>query len=501
MAIAATIPINVKKERKIPGHEHLDWQDVPTKLKVPLKDVVRAVGATSLKDLKPGQYSAIAHRGGSDKWPENTKEAIRYAYFELGVRVIEIDVSIDKKYVIFIFHDKRTDRWLRRKANFRKTAISKWPREDWQYYDTKVKDGKLDMNDRTPVRQYIFPISELPELKKEMPDLELVKDCRDDEPPIVTAQLSHIPELWDWIYIQVLNFGKKTRHAKHFIKDVWRWEPHEDWLKNLMFIISPNPGAFHLLAGVKEHSVTVKNALEACWTFMSSFPEEGVRVYGFHTPQTSAGKFWLSDEEAYHEQFGTVTRKPNRDLITNKINGIIGKAKANFPYLEHRIPDVPKLPSWITGRIAWLLNAAARYPALARRIPNTPDLTPFITDKIARELLTRGVEKYPHITPISPCAFTTWTNEEGISYHMSFHRNLNLVRQREDTNPAHYFFREASKPETHFEAGVRCLVTDDVPNAVWYLVEKGLLDYLVFDESCSTDASSQVDEKKNELCI
>lgn len=410
------IPINVYKPRKIRGYEDIDWENVPTQYGR-LGKVVKKHGNTPrFEDWKQFEYWVLGHRGatGTDDdgttRPENTKAAIRAAY-KLGLRLIEIDFSIDGKNVIFIFHDKRTDRWLRRDADFRGTAVSDWEKEDWRYYDVSVEGGQLDVDTRRPTEQYIIPLSELKELLDELPDLRLLIDCRDDEPPIVTARLSHMPELHDRIYIQVLNFG--TRDARDFIDQVNARNPDKDWMINLRFVISPNPGAFYKLAQVGEHEITVENGFEAVWYWTKSFIEEKLRVCAFHIPRNGAGQFWKSDCYAKHERFGVVETRP--------------------------------------------------------------DLTVFITDKIAMMIMERVKELYPHLPVLSPCAFPTWTSSEGVHFHSSFHFPLTMVCQKPETNPAHHFFLEASKAETHFEAGANIIVTDDIPGAFYYLAKHGKL--------------------------
>ena len=51
----------------------------------------------------------IAHRGASNRAPENTVEAVKLAW-ELGADAVEVDLQASKDGVIVIYHDKDTER-------------------------------------------------------------------------------------------------------------------------------------------------------------------------------------------------------------------------------------------------------------------------------------------------------------------------------------------------------------------------------------------------------
>src|SRR6185503_12574412 len=59
-----------------------------------------------LRDYRP---LAVAHRGNSIAYPENTLEAYRNA-IELGVEAIECDVNITHDGTLVMMHDKTLDR-------------------------------------------------------------------------------------------------------------------------------------------------------------------------------------------------------------------------------------------------------------------------------------------------------------------------------------------------------------------------------------------------------
>ncbi|MGL4366996.1 MAG: glycerophosphodiester phosphodiesterase [Brevinemataceae bacterium] len=78
----------------------------------------------------------IAHRGWSDKYPENTMLAFEKAV-ELGVKCIETDVTALKDYTLVLFHDYCTDRC----SDF-SGIISELAKDDLQRIDTgKWKDN------------------------------------------------------------------------------------------------------------------------------------------------------------------------------------------------------------------------------------------------------------------------------------------------------------------------------------------------------------------------
>lgn len=54
-------------------------------------------------------FTPIAHRGGSERWPENTREAFEGAY-ALGYRWIETDVHRSADGELVVFHDATLDR-------------------------------------------------------------------------------------------------------------------------------------------------------------------------------------------------------------------------------------------------------------------------------------------------------------------------------------------------------------------------------------------------------
>lgn len=78
-----------------------------------------------MNSIKP---IAFAHRGGNEKYPENTIEAFSYAY-HLGYRYFETDVYLTKDKELIAFHDKSLGRLL--KENRSVTSLSKVERNSY----------------------------------------------------------------------------------------------------------------------------------------------------------------------------------------------------------------------------------------------------------------------------------------------------------------------------------------------------------------------------------
>lgn len=57
-----------------------------------------------LERIKRKPFSVVAHRGGIEKYPENTIAAIQHA-LELGVDVVEVDVRPTKEGELILLHD------------------------------------------------------------------------------------------------------------------------------------------------------------------------------------------------------------------------------------------------------------------------------------------------------------------------------------------------------------------------------------------------------------
>jgi glycerophosphoryl diester phosphodiesterase len=62
-----------------------------------------------LEKIKRKPFGVVAHRGGIEKYPENTVAAISYAV-ELGVDVVEVDVRPTKDGELILLHDPDFER-------------------------------------------------------------------------------------------------------------------------------------------------------------------------------------------------------------------------------------------------------------------------------------------------------------------------------------------------------------------------------------------------------
>jgi glycerophosphoryl diester phosphodiesterase len=83
--------------------------------------------------LDPNQPLAIAHRGGSREFPENTIEAFEGA-LSLGYRYLETDVHVTSDGVLVAFHDDQLDR-----VTDRSGLIADLP---WSQVSTVRVDGR-----------------------------------------------------------------------------------------------------------------------------------------------------------------------------------------------------------------------------------------------------------------------------------------------------------------------------------------------------------------------
>jgi glycerophosphoryl diester phosphodiesterase len=68
--------------------------------------------------LSYGSPIGVAHRGGADRYPENTQSAFRNAY-QHGFRYLETDLHATADGVIIAFHDDRLDRVTNRTGRVR----------------------------------------------------------------------------------------------------------------------------------------------------------------------------------------------------------------------------------------------------------------------------------------------------------------------------------------------------------------------------------------------
>lgn len=102
-----------------------------------------------------------AHRGWSEKFPENTIEAFAAA-IELGVDQVETDIRISKDGELVIMHDATVDRTTNGSG-----AVSKMTLKELKSLDAGIKKGDEFAGYKIPT------FTEFMELVKDLPDMTL----------------------------------------------------------------------------------------------------------------------------------------------------------------------------------------------------------------------------------------------------------------------------------------------------------------------------------------
>ena len=116
-----------------------------------------------------------AHRGWSEKYPENTMIAFEKA-IELGVDQIEIDIRITKDNELVIIHDNTVDRTTNgsgKVCDFTLEELKDMDAGSW-------KDEKFS-NCRIPT------LIEFMELVKDLPDMNCTILCRQNKKDIIVV--------------------------------------------------------------------------------------------------------------------------------------------------------------------------------------------------------------------------------------------------------------------------------------------------------------------------
>ena len=111
-----------------------------------------------------------AHRGWSEKYPENTLEAFKAA-IELGVDQLETDIRLTKDGELVIIHDESVDRTTNGSGKVKELTL-----EELKSLDAGVKKGEEFIGCRIPTfMEFMELIKDLPEMTidfeiKEYPD-------------------------------------------------------------------------------------------------------------------------------------------------------------------------------------------------------------------------------------------------------------------------------------------------------------------------------------------
>lgn len=141
-----------------------------------------------LRPFFQGTYPlAVAHRGGSLVWPENTMLAFRGAV-DMGYEYIETDVHTTRDGVIVTIHDETLERTTDGTGPVSAHTLAELKRFD-AGYRFSTDGGKT-----YPYRGQDVSIPTLAEVVEAFPDLRLTVEIKQTEPPLVDALVDFIDE-------------------------------------------------------------------------------------------------------------------------------------------------------------------------------------------------------------------------------------------------------------------------------------------------------------------
>lgn len=382
MVSTGALPLNAFRRPTIRGYEELDVLDVPTN-QGSVRDVLRKAGAVTLDNWQPGQKGIIAHRGlpgvtaDGKIAPECSVLAFQQAY-DFGLQCSEGDSSVDGRKNLYWFHDKDLIGWLTVRGVIEETDLSSLSREQLEYVAYEIVAGKrTGKYQRTG--QYVASLRDVRDLLNRNFGQSLLDDCRDRDPPVVAAYISHLPpKEKEKHYVQILPFDL-WRPAQYFIERVEQNNPAPDWKETVKLVPSPHPHALAIVAGIRPADMTVDKLVEANWLWMKSYVEAGLQVKGFHIPRNGAALDYVNDNLAHFK---------------------------------------------------------------GRKITTHPDLAPFIQDKAEEKLQLLVKEHYPHLPVVSPSARPSWS-ENGEHYLSGFHNPDVLTKLDLDKPAPYYFLQAA----------------------------------------------------------
>ncbi len=151
---------------------------------VALVSLISAACAEEKKSTTPSKKASddihtvenIAHRGGSDNWPEETLTAFKAAY-ELGVDVLELDVRATSDGVLVLNHDSDVDRTSNGSGKIADMTYDQLAALDFGYY--------FKENGSYPWRGKGVTIAKLSEVLAALPKAKYVLEIKQYEPSIV----------------------------------------------------------------------------------------------------------------------------------------------------------------------------------------------------------------------------------------------------------------------------------------------------------------------------
>lgn len=128
----------------------------------------------------PNPPLRVAHRGGAGIWPENTLYAFQRAA-GLAVDMVEMDVHASADGVLVVMHDETVDRTTDGSGPIREKTLAELKQLDAGY---RWSD---DGGQSFPFRGLGITIPTLEEIFQALPEMPMIIEIKQAEPPIVDA--------------------------------------------------------------------------------------------------------------------------------------------------------------------------------------------------------------------------------------------------------------------------------------------------------------------------
>ncbi len=129
--------------------------------------------------LENNSWQVIAHQGGNHLWPDNTLFAFREAV-AAGVDVLEMDVHASSDGELVLIHDDTVDRTTDGSG-----VVWEMTLEQLQSLDAAYRWPHHRETDAFPYRGQGIQIPTLESVLREFPDVPMVIEIKQSEPPIV----------------------------------------------------------------------------------------------------------------------------------------------------------------------------------------------------------------------------------------------------------------------------------------------------------------------------
>lgn len=155
-----------------------------------------------------------AHRGWSEKYPENTMAAFRAAA-DLGVDQLETDVRVTKDGQFVLHHDYMADRTTDGEGHIRDMTLSQVKK-----LDAGIKKGEQFRGERIPtLDEFIEFVKKYPRLTVDFELKEYPRDYDDDTPYKVCDKILRVIDDADMTKRCVINTFSPKLHE--YIRDVY----------------------------------------------------------------------------------------------------------------------------------------------------------------------------------------------------------------------------------------------------------------------------------------